>query len=124
MALKFCIKCGQKHEFTIDIPRFCMSCGKPFGGEVKAAKEEKPIAPRQREEIHGEEEDSEKEVPQITQIQVEIETDKAPKISFANAKNAQSFARDKAVKPLTEADLNNRLDDLFKRDRENQKDTK
>lgn len=127
MAQKYCISCGTKHDYTIDIPKFCSNCGKSFGGEAKAAKEEpKRITGRQRvgPVIQDEDEDADKEVPQISQIQVEIETDKTPKISFANAKNAQSFARDKATRPLTEKDLNNRLDELFENDRRNQKDAK
>jgi len=126
MSLKYCVECGQKHEYTLEIPRFCSNCGKSFGGEAKAKQVTKTIVSSKKQVVEHEysDEDADKEVPQISEIQVELETDAAPKITFGSAKNARSFARDKTTKPLTETDLSNRLDELFQRDRENQKDTK
>lgn len=130
MASKYCINCGEKHDFTIDIPKFCSNCGTPFGGVAVASKQPaaRKIEPsKQRQEIRADEdseEDADKEVPQITKFEVEIEIDSTPKISFANAKNARSFSREKATKPLTESDLTNKLDSLFERDRQDQKDNK
>ena len=127
---KYCSSCGTLHEFTLESPKFCTNCGTPFGGTAVASKQpaiRKIEPPKQRQEIRADEdseEDADKEVPQITKFEVEIEIDSAPKISFANAKNARSFSRDKATKPLTESDLNNKLDSLFERDRQDQKDNK
>lgn len=126
--MKFCTNCGTKHEYTIDVPKFCSNCGTPFGGAAVASKQpvKQIVATQQKQpiQVNEDEEDADKEVPQITRLEVEIEIDSTPKIAFGNAKNARSFARDKATKPLTESDLNNQLDTLFERDRQDSKDKK
>lgn len=129
MNTRYCEKCGTKHSYTIDIPRFCNQCGSPFDKNAIAFTKlstPKQIMPKRHNNVEddGSDEDTDKEVPQITKIEVEIEVNPTPKISFANAKNAGSFARDKVTKSLTESDLTSRLDSLFERDRQDQKDKK
>ena len=125
---KYCQSCGTLHEFTLTPPRFCENCGTSFGGAVAPKKATATIVPakqppRKEAPLDEQLEDADKEVPQISRIEVEIEVDSAPKITFGNAKNARSFSRDKTTKPLTENDLNKRLDNLFARDRQDQKES-
>jgi hypothetical protein len=122
----YCTKCGKKHEFTLEKPKFCSECGNPFGAEVKAsATPVKKIVPSKAyAEVEDSEEDAEKEVPQISEILVEIETDNTPKFKFGEAKKIGSFAREKPSKPLTIDDLNAKTEELFKRDRQDSKENK
>jgi len=123
----YCTNCGKKHDYTLEKPRFCSDCGTQFaGGEAKASVPVKKIAPSR--EVHveasGEEEDSEKEVPHIDKILVEIETDRPPVMKFGSAKQSMSFAREKPAGPLTIDDLNARTEKLFERDRQETKENK
>ena len=129
MSVKFCTKCGNKHDYTLEIPRFCSNCGNPFAGETAAAA--KPIAQpvkanvskfapsRARPVIDGNgEEDADREVPQITEIQVEVEIAKPQRISFADAKNASGFSREQRTTQLSSQELEKDYDQLFQKDRE------
>ena len=47
----YCPKCGTKHEYTINKPNFCVSCGYAFAGAPP-----KPAAPAPQPEIIQEDE--------------------------------------------------------------------
>lgn len=126
MSTKYCISCGTKHDYTLDVPKFCSNCGTPFGG-VAQAKAPAKIEPKKEslgrnQEQDGDDEDADREVPQITKIEVEVEVSRAPKIVFGDAKKSMSFARDKQTKELSVGDLETRLETLFERDRKEQKE--
>lgn len=116
----YCTKCGKKHDFTLERPKFCSECGKSFNGDAKA----QTPSTNKGVTTQAEEEDNDKEVPQIIEIQAEVETDTRHKIAFANVKNAPSFAREKPRTPLSIEDLNARTEKLFERDRQDTKENK
>lgn len=125
MNVRYCENCGNKHSYTIDIPKFCNSCGKAlFVGAVAAQTELMPKMSTSkinisRQTAHiDESEDDDREVPQISQIQIEIEVEKAPKIQFGQAKQSMSFARERQTTQLSIKDLEARLDTSFERDRQ------
>ena len=122
----YCTKCGKKHEFTLEKPKFCSECGNPFGGEVKSSitPATKNTQTKAHVDVEDSDEDLDKEVPQIDKILVEIETDSLPRFKFGEAKKIGSFAREKPSKPLTVDDLNARTEELFKRDRQDSKENK
>lgn len=126
MSLKYCTSCGTKHEYTLEIPKFCSNCGTPFSGIAQTKQIEGTVIKKNssivKQSTENDEEDAEKEVPQISEIQVEIEIDRTQKIQFGNAKQSMSFAREKQSKPLTVKDLETRLETLFERDRKEQKE--
>lgn len=127
MSLKYCTICGTKHEYTIEIPRFCSSCGTSFGGtsvaSTKPAQKNTFAKTATSKQDDAGEEDADREVPNISQIQIEIEVEKNPKIKFGEAKNSMSFARDRQSKQLTIKDLEDRLETSFERDRKDQKES-
>jgi len=41
MQSKFCLACNAENKFADSVPRFCQSCGSPFGGTT--ASQTKPI---------------------------------------------------------------------------------
>lgn len=126
----YCTECGNKHEYTIDKPRFCSRCGHSFGGEIAASTQKKStrsqfISRSSQTEGSNDADDMDIEVPRITKIEAEIEVFNASKgVRFEDAKKCSSFARESMGSPLTVRDLEERNNTLFKHDREISRENK
>ena len=83
MNSEFCMHCGSKVEFTLQVPNFCPSCGNAFNKEA-TAREVQPSAP--------EPETTSSSLPNISKLEYSI-GGTAPKVTFgdlaAQAQNSQ-----------------------------------
>lgn len=74
MASIFCTSCGAKHEYAGFAPNFCSKCGTQIGGVItKQQTTKKPVKQSDYEEPESEDSTNIDEVPDIDELDVEIE---------------------------------------------------
>jgi len=77
MLSTYCQDCGSKNEYRLTKPKFCSSCGQSFTSdstEVRAnTKPEPPTKKRLVAEVHDEDGTDIYEVPNISNLEYEIE---------------------------------------------------
>ena len=90
----YCTKCGGATAYTSEKPKFCSSCGTPFGGAIAAAPtrkraEKKPLPENEYEEEDFEE-DAEFVIDNLESLDVEIDTFREKGVKFGEALGAHS----------------------------------
>ena len=79
MPSTYCQSCGSKHDYKIDKPNFCTSCGEPFSGALKGDKQPEATPKRNRSLESRARSDLDEEgteiyeVPQISKLEYEID---------------------------------------------------
>lgn len=93
--LKYCVKCGHRHEFTFDAPNFCEGCGNPFGNVTASTSPAPVVATRPQVKVAAryEEEVDDTPLPQITKLDVTIENFVAPKVTLDIDESGKSTLR-------------------------------
>jgi len=87
----YCSSCGFKMEYPASSgkPNFCSGCGTPLGNDKNAPKSQARL------EVENDDDDSIDEptqVPHISELQIDIQTDKLKPVSMAEIFKAASMA--------------------------------
>ena len=105
----YCPECGHKMEYIAKKPKFCSNCGYAFAG-VSAPK------PTYQDSIETEEEPA-APLPQINELDVEIEVDKPQGVQFGSIIGTASAPKEgDFLKPDPETQVNSEqfLSDFLK----------
>jgi hypothetical protein len=73
MAHKYCKNCGAKNQYVGTVPKFCSSCGKPFGAIAVAKRVVKNhLSQKPSSEKFNEDETDVDFLPNISKLEYEI----------------------------------------------------
>lgn len=73
MAHKYCKHCGSKNQYIGSVPKFCSSCGKPFGSTAVAKRVVKnPLSQKASSEMLNEDETDVDFLPNISKLEYEV----------------------------------------------------
>lgn len=102
---KYCTECGQPTEYTSSLPKFCQGCGTSFNLLAREkAKASKVIKAKKAVEAEDEDEDDDGDgsvthIPNLSQLDVEIETSKVRGISLKDVMGTAGDGYEREAQP-------------------------
>ena len=87
MLSTYCQDCGGKNEYSVVKPNFCSSCGQPLAGNFGQARTKvKQAIKSQVEDVENYDEDGSDvfEVPDISELEYEIEVSNASRFTLGS----------------------------------------